>query len=437
MNYHVALGPATTHGLPSSRLLRHPSGPTAQLRARDLTLSKLVAERIRTRDWRHSSAASAIRASALGKASKVLIVGAGATGACMAYRLRQLLGSGSRICLWEKARGPGGRMSTNRQDFPDGRLRADMGAQYISLNCSDSACSEVASLLTESDLFKDLSTNSLAETPERQSGPGWRHLAGVAGGVNDGLKKLLDEADAEVHFQKRVAKIDEDKDSWNVEPFKSASERFDAVALAVPGRGVGGDNLNKIRGTWQKRLTSRQNQQLREVTHDARWSVALFLSPDATNDCDAFFENNAVERLIDDDVLHLLCYQSRKTAMARESNTSCGCVVVAHTTNNWAQSRLKASGRDRRLVTEVTKRINDIIGFQTPLSKLLRASKVITWKQSQVMSPVLCQAGSKPCLVVSTAPPLLLAGDYFTESSFGGCLKSGFSAAEALAGHLS
>merc|ERR1719410_463402 len=75
--------------------------------------------------------------------ASVLIIGAGATGACMAFRLRQILGQSVRICLWEKARGLGGRMSTNRKDFKDGRLRADMGAQYLSLDTSDSACLEV------------------------------------------------------------------------------------------------------------------------------------------------------------------------------------------------------------------------------------------------------------------------------------------------------
>mmetsp|Transcript_95311 Transcript_95311/g.204574 ORF Transcript_95311/g.204574 Transcript_95311/m.204574 type:complete len:82 (-) Transcript_95311:114-359(-) len=39
-------------------------------------------------------------------------------------------------------------------------------------------------------------------------------------------------------------------------------------------------------------------------------------------------------------------------------------------------------------------------------------------------------------MLLSSSPPLLLAGDYFAESNFGGCLCSGFAAADALAGAL-
>lgn len=326
-------------------------------------------------------------------------------------------------------------MSTNRQDFKDGRLRADMGAQYLSCDMSDSAGHEVAMLLTKSGVCQAVSPGSLSKTPERRHGDMWQHLAGVQGGVNDALKMLLDESGAEVEFQKRVALIDEDGDRWRVEPFKAAAEMFDGVALAVPGRGVGGDNLNKIKGNWESKLTSTQNGQLRNVKHDARWSLALFLTDDAAVTCEAFFSGETVERVVDDEIVHLLCYQSKKTSQAGGHGSGAGCVLVAHTTVAWAQANIRASGRDRRLVMEVAEHVREVIGFKAPLKSLLRKFKVITWKQCQVTSPVAVQA-DVPCLMVSRAPPLLLAGDYFAESSFQGCLKSGFAAAELLARQL-
>mmetsp|Transcript_30620 Transcript_30620/g.60072 ORF Transcript_30620/g.60072 Transcript_30620/m.60072 type:complete len:431 (-) Transcript_30620:180-1472(-) len=373
--------------------------------------------------------------------AKVLIVGAGATGACMAYRLRQILDQSIRICLWEKARGPGGRMSTNRQDFPDGRLRADMGAQYLSFDANDSACVEMATMLTENGVCQAAPHDSMSKTPERQHGRTWQHLAGVHGGVNDALKKILDESGAALEFQKRVARIDEDGGQWRVEPFarrgkpKAAAEFFDGVALAVPGRGPGGDNLNKINGSWKAKLKVTQNRQLNNVDHDARWSIALFFTADAAKTCDAFFAGNTVERSVNDEIIHMLCYQSKKTQQAGGPESHAGCVLVAHTTVEWAQANLKANGRDRRLFMQVAEHVRDVMGFKAPLKSLLRQSKVITWKQCQVTSPIAMQ-DSAPCLLVSKAPPLLLAGDYFTESSFGGCLKSGFAAAEELAGQF-
>lgn len=148
-----------------------------------------------------------------------------------------------------------------------------------------------------------------------------------------------------------------------------------------------------------------------------------------------FFAGDTVEHLVDDEIIHLLCYQSKKTTQAGGPESGASCVLVAHTTVEWAQANIRASGRDRKLVMEVAERVRDIMGFKATLKSFLRKFKVITWKQCQVTSPAAMQ-DSSPCLLVSKAPPLVLAGDYFSESSFQGCLKSGFAAAEALARQL-
>lgn len=252
--------------------------------------------------------------------------------------------------------------------------------------------------------------------------------------MSDALRKLLDESGAEVQYKRRVASIDESGGRWRVSPFKAAAEVYDAVVVAVPGRGVGGDNLQKIKGDWDQKLTADQSRKLRTVKHDARWSIALFLAPQARSNCDAFFGGSAIERVLDDGVLHLLSYQSRKTAqIGGVSSPEAGCVVVAHTACEWAQANIRANGRDRRLVAEISQHVTGLLGLKGPLSKHVLASKVITWKQCQVAVTYAPAQKQVNCLLVSGDPPLLLAGDYFTESSFAGCLKSGFSAAEALA----
>lgn len=362
---------------------------------------------------------------------RVLVVGAGATGSCVALRLRTKLGKDARIVIWEKARGAGGRMSTNRQDSIN--VRADMGAPYLSLDGDDADCKGAADMLVQTGVCADASSEWLSRTPERPSDRGWRHLAGVQGGVNDALKKIIEEAKAEVVFEQRVASIDQQGDRWRAKPFSGSACDFDAVILAVPGCGVGGDNLNKIHGGWERSISAEQNKQLLGVQHDQRWAFALFFPMDVASSCDAFFGSKGIEQIVDDNTIHLLCYQTRKTARVGGPVAKGGIAIVAHTTTEWARRNSRANGRDQRLLDEVAERVKKIIGLNR--TRLL-ASKVITWKQCHVTRPIPASSPESPCMLISSDPPLILAGDYFTASNFGGCLKSGFAAADLLANLL-
>ncbi|CAK9021354.1 unnamed protein product [Durusdinium trenchii] len=360
---------------------------------------------------------------------RVLVVGAGATGSAAAWRLRQL--GQVKLEVWEKARGPGGRMSTNRQEVSGATVRADMGAQYVSVEESDSATMQVAERLLSSGVCAEVSPELLTATPERPVRA--KHLAGTAGGVNDALKTLLEEADATVHYEKRVASLDLQSGSWRARPFEGAPGMFDAVLIAVPGCGVGGDNLLKIHGSWEGMLKQDQNKQLMAAQHDQRWSFAFFLPSDCQAVCERYFGPKVVEKLVDDEVVHLLCYQSRKTEIVSLDMRS-SPVVVAHSTTEWAKRHAQRGGKDERLLREMAAHVQKLIGLEGPLSQLTSTSKVITWKQCQVQRPVTSEA--VPFMAVTSAPPLLLAGDYFTSSSFSGCVRSGFAAAEALSALL-
>lgn len=352
--------------------------------------------------------------------SRVLVVGAGATGACAALRLRKAMGKEVAIEVWEKARGPGGRMSTNRQELHGCNVRADMGAQYLSLDSSHPEAVEVADMLVAAGICADAQVSGLANTPERRSGGGWRHLAGVGGGVNDALKRILEEAGADLKTEKRVASLDSQQGGWRARPFDGAPGHFDAVVVAVPGCGKGGDNLNKIRGNWEAYFTSDQNLELESVEHDDRWSYAFFLPADTAARCDAFFGPDSVEQVVDDDVVHLLSYQSRKTARASGEAPHGAIAIVAHTTLAWAKRNQRSNGRNQKLLSEVGERVGHLLGLDSSLLRVMLASKTITWFQSQVTKAIPSSAELGPCMIVDGGGgPLVLAGDYFTESSFG------------------
>ena len=72
--------------------------------------------------------------------SRVLVVGAGLTGALVSRSLRRLLPSGSRVVVWEADANVGGRMRCERH----GTSVTDVGAQYITPTGDNAAlCDEL------------------------------------------------------------------------------------------------------------------------------------------------------------------------------------------------------------------------------------------------------------------------------------------------------
>ena len=59
---------------------------------------------------------------------KTAIIGAGMAGLSCA---RALIAAGQNVDLFDKGRGPGGRMSTRRMETPIGEIRWDHGAQFF------------------------------------------------------------------------------------------------------------------------------------------------------------------------------------------------------------------------------------------------------------------------------------------------------------------
>ena len=60
---------------------------------------------------------------------RLLIVGAGLTGSVTAALIKRHVPTNVDINVWEKSRGVGGRLATNRSQ--DGLSSVDLGAQYI------------------------------------------------------------------------------------------------------------------------------------------------------------------------------------------------------------------------------------------------------------------------------------------------------------------
>lgn len=343
---------------------------------------------------------------------RTLVVGAGCTGACAAVQLRRALGNKVSIDVWEKARGAGGRMTTTREEINGETVRADVGAQYLSVDMTNSAAAELVEILLKSETVAEVDPALLSATAERQQGGSFKHFAGVDGGVNSALKALLEEARATPHYERRVASIDLQGQKWKVRPFDGATELFDAVVVAIPGCGWGNDNLNKVHGGWEGMINSECSKRLQAPQHDHRFAVVLFLGPEYKDYCEKFFGPKAIEKVIDDDMVHLLAYQTRKTA-AIGGPVTAGPAIVAHTTHSYSKKNQNVGGRDRWFLEEVADRVLHQY-LKMPQGVRVRqavwGSKVITWKQCQVTKSISGASGLK-CQPIGDGPPLVLAGD--------------------------
>jgi len=155
---------------------------------------------------------------------RVAVVGGGIAGSIAA---RTLADHGLEVHVFDKGRGPGGRMSTRRE----GELRFDHGAQYFT------ARTELLSRLSESwkrdgvaaewdARFATIDDQGITAAPDKA------RLVGTPG-MSEIVRHL--QAGATVSFGRRVERINRRPGSWSLE-FEDGdgADRFDRVVVALP-----------------------------------------------------------------------------------------------------------------------------------------------------------------------------------------------------------
>ena len=145
---------------------------------------------------------------------RIAIVGAGLSGLSCAGSLRR---AGAEVQLFDKARGPGGRMSTRRVETPLGTVSFDHGAQYFTAR-GDGFRAEVARWAAE----------GLA-APWPAAGPeAW---VGVPS-MNTPVKALAE--GPSIAWSTTVEALSRDGDAWRLKTPEGISGPFDSVVLALP-----------------------------------------------------------------------------------------------------------------------------------------------------------------------------------------------------------
>lgn len=171
------------------------------------------------------------------QALPVAIVGAGLAGLSCAQALVQ---AGHQVHVFDKSRGPSGRMSTRRADDPAGPWQCDHGAQYFTAR--DAAFrAEVArwqqagvAALWDARLASfDGSNWSTPETPLERF-VGTPRMTSPAAWLVQGLQQVGE--CTQTRWQTTVQRLDRQADGWALTSAEHGlhAQRYSAVLLAVP-----------------------------------------------------------------------------------------------------------------------------------------------------------------------------------------------------------
>jgi predicted NAD/FAD-dependent oxidoreductase len=152
-------------------------------------------------------------------AMQITIVGAGMAGLSCATRLAAL---GHDVALFDKGRGPGGRMATRRVEADGTMLRFDHGAQYFTARdprfVEQVARWEREGVVARWDVAGE---DAWVGTPA----------------MNAPIKAMAGRHD--VQFGTRIEQLLRDGDGWQLDGEGAPDRRFDAVVVALPAEQAG------------------------------------------------------------------------------------------------------------------------------------------------------------------------------------------------------
>ena len=154
-----------------------------------------------------------------GGAMRIAIVGAGMAGLSCGQRLSRL---GHEVRLFDKGRGPGGRMATRRMEDSGSTLHFDHGAQYFTAR--------------DPRFVEQVAHWEAAGVAARWAAAGDDAWVGTPA-MNAPLKAMAGELG--VQFGTRIEQLVRDGEGWQIDGEGAPDARFDAVLVAVPAEQAG------------------------------------------------------------------------------------------------------------------------------------------------------------------------------------------------------
>lgn len=341
---------------------------------------------------------------------KVLVVGAGMTGASIAAFLRQELPKSTKISIWEKSNGIGGRMSTSRASNIRNST-VDLGAQYISASpLYQQKHSGIYSELIQAGLLMAIDVASIEGHSDKQ--PDTKHYV-VPEGISALVKHFVNKADASVGRQHLVTSITTEGTHVAVTTEQGIKELFDAVVLTMPV-----PQIFQLKGDIAKFIGEKGiKADLQNVSYSSRFAVGLFFPPGTCLDVPW-----SAKYIYDNPCVRYVSVDNRKR---NKDSADVGPSVCIHTSVPWSMENLE---KDKdSAAQEILEHVKALLPWLPKPSEV----KGHKWRYSQVDKGF---PGSPGCVILSDSPPVLLAGDAFSRGVFDGCLDSALATQQLLLG---
>ena len=210
-------------------------------------------------------------------------------------------------------------------------------------------------------------------------------------------------------------------------------DRFDAVILAMPPRdaeSIGGSARALI-----KRLDA-----LRQVSWRSRFALSVWWAPSQRVAASRFVNavtvahkesmQSPTAKDADADVLDAVVIQSADGELSERERANLSPVLTIQASEAFWRFRSRdeagSGGRaeTQRLLLRAVRDLEPRVNMPPPSQ-----TKIINWRTSQVLTP---SRAPGVALIASSSPPLILTGDWATESSFDGCVAAAIAAVDLL-----
>ncbi|OWF42205.1 renalase-like [Mizuhopecten yessoensis] len=338
---------------------------------------------------------------------KLVIVGAGMTGASSAALLRKILPEGAVVKILDKSRGTGGRMSTSRCSKGKSAT-VDLGAQYISINLH---YAKLHKSIHQELISKGLLQPSTCVIEGDKFGGDDIAQYVAPDGISSVVKYFVEQSGAEVGFDEQVAKVDIEDAKVKLTTLKGNEEVCDGVLLTMPV-----PQILQLDGSIRNLINSQPKvkENLENVSYSMRFAVGLFYNPGVTLSYPwavKYFRDNPC-----------VCYIAIDNKKRGKDSDSVGPSAVIHTSVRFGMNHLE---EDKEAVKDIImKHVKELLP-DLPEPAEVKGHK---WRYSQVHKSYADEPG---CIVLSQNPPIILAGDAFSHSNLDGCLDSAQSVRDA------
>lgn len=280
----------------------------------------------------------------------IAIVGAGMAGLSAAEALTQ---AGHNVRIFDKGRGPGGRMSTRRAETQLGQVRFDHGApSFVAETPAFRAAAEawIAGGVAAKWTPRCVEISDAGEAETKKSRP---QLVGVPG-MNGIIRAMAEPFNVE--WGRRVSSFGRAQDLWSLK-FEDGSEEaeFDAVIIATP--------IEQARDLYEAASLGAAHSFARDVKSKAVWALMLAFEGPLEREWD-----------LSTFAVGPLSWLARNASKPGRGEAE---TWVAHASNAWSLANLERDKED--VAKDLTRSAMEALGGATPIY-----SAAHRWRYSQL-----------------------------------------------------